>query len=289
MKSMCTSLLVGIITIASGNVSAMEVMAGDDLAEAIGQDGISIALILPDIDGAGPGTDLGISIGKLILHDSNGFAGAATAGAIQLGTGVVGDRVEIRQPYYTYTRFDFDMVGDAVAGGAKQPMLNIKITSPSMTLITGKIYAAASNGTALATTDLVKIMDSLTISSGGGVSNVQLANEAQGAMLVSNSTSVGGLNIANFVLYDVNSGGALNISNINITNTAGVDLDTKTKWDIGATGLFIQVDQFGTVAGGADVKMTNLKFGDVATPAIGNTEFVGLNLAGTIFRITGKL
>jgi len=290
MKSIRMCLLTGAMVIIAGKVVAMEAMQNNELAEATGQDGISIILVLPDLDGAGVGTDIGISANSVIWHDKTGFTGATSAGAIQLGTGAIGDKFQIINPANTLTTIDIDAVGDIDSIPAtSDSMLNIKIAIPSTVLKTGHVYVGESNGLSSAVTNLTKIMDSMTISIGASTINIQLGAEAQGSMFTTNTTSIGGINITPWVLYDVNSGGALQISNINIVNSGGVNLDLKTSWDVSATGLVIMVDQFGSALAGADIKMTDLKFGSAATPTIGHVEFIGLNLAGTSMRIAGKL
>lgn len=275
-------------------VSAFPVMANEPLSELaeeemsayVAQDGITLRLRLGDFDGAGPGTDVGFSVGRSIFHDSDG-----TPGAIVKGSSIAGDRIEFTMASGSEIVAVVDSVGDAKVEPGNQPMLNLNISVPAFTLKTAKTYAARSNGVSAAVTDLSgAITEGMTINVGALTLNAQLGSEAQGSMVLVTASMAGGITASGFVLNDVNSGGAIRIDTIAMDNTgAGTALDVSVGLDIGVTGLVARVNQLGTLAGGMDVRLGNVRLGNAGATPIGNVDIVGLNLASTLVEIAGHL
>lgn len=282
--------LIALMACASASF-ALEKLSDKDLSTEVARDGVTIKLVLGDFDGAGAGTDLGLSIGQTILHDSNGIAASAVPGAIVHGTGIVGDRLELTMAAGSQIVAVVDAVGDAAAVAGNQPMLNINIAVPAFTLKTGKLYVAQSNGVGAAVSNMTTaITDGMTINVGALTLNAQLGTENQGYMLLVNGSMATGITASNFVLNDANSGGGLRIATLGIDNTgaSGV-LDLSVGVDIGPGGLVAEVLQLGSLAGGVDIRLDSVKFGSAAASAIGNVDVVGLNLATSLVRIVGHL
>ena len=270
----------------SYSVFALENLSDSALSSEVARDGITFKLILADFDGAGAGTDLGLSVGQTLLHDGDG-----TPGAIVHGTNVVGDRLELTMAAGSVITTTVDAVGDASALPGNQAMLNINVDVPAFTLKTGKLYAARSNGTGAAVSDLSgAITEGMTLNVGALTLNAQLGTENQGYMLLINGNMAGGITGSNFVLNDVNSAGSIRVSTIAIENNgASTALDVSVGVDIGPAGVVAEVIQLGTLAGGMDLRLGGVKFGNAAAPAIGNVDIIGLNLASTLIQISGHL
>ena len=217
------------------------------------------------------------------------------------------------------------MVGDsngATAGGGA--MLNVQVKLPTTAIKLGNIYVSDSNaaeagwnadgtvntggaevdGTSLGVANSkVKILDGLEVVVGEGQMNIQLGNEAQGHMIVANSTLTGGLTINNFALYDqansapatldsailnngVTSGGAIRAKSISILNNTATgdnaaDLTANSAIDVGSriTGTLT------VSAGGKDsytgqvAAKTSAASVDVAT-AYGSVNTITTNAPG---------
>ncbi|MCK5874078.1 MAG: hypothetical protein KAG82_05240 [Alcanivoracaceae bacterium] len=268
MKGFKKLALVSAIAAMPMSGFAMEAMDDSSLSAVTGQDGISISL----------GTDIAADI---IIHDKDGYAGNYTgAGAIVLqgfSLALGGNNVTV----------DID-AGAQAAGDA---VLNIAVTTPAnMVLTLGNLQVAASNGASTtgnwgldgaATT--VANLGSMTL--GSTSLNIQLGAEPQGYMILSSATITGGVSLANFALNDANSGGAISMTNLSIFNSGGTDLNVTAGVDATATGLVIDVTQFGDAVNGADLRITDLVLGGGA--AIGDVEITGLDLTGTI-TVSGK-
>ena len=144
---------------------------------------------------------------------------------------------------------------------------------------------------------------------GASTTVIQLGNEAQGAMIVANSTLVGGLAIKNFSLFD-NDGsaslggavsGSISVGELKVTNngTNTADLKVNVKVDaVGAgaplgEGLYVSMTQVGDGTG-IDVALNNVGIGGytaltgVSTAAvIGDIQLLGLDVSGTTMIIRG--
>ena len=183
----------------------------------------------------------------------------------------------------------------ANAASNQGAMLNVKISTPSLRIQTGAIYVANSNaaemgidadGVAAATTDdtdgtqvtgKVKILDGMGLTMGSATINVQLGNEAQGAMIKLNTAITGGMTIDTIGLNDnggnaapalgqpVTAGGQIYIGQMKIKDTGGSDLTVKVNVDVGSVNttnftdgnvVAIANDKF-TVGGAAILGITD--------------------------------
>jgi hypothetical protein len=269
MKGFTKLALVSAIAAMPMSGFAMEALDDSTLSAVTGQDGIRIVM----------GTDISADI---VIHDKDGLTGGAYngAGAIILdgfGLTLGGGSVTV----------DID-AGSQAAGNA---VLNIAVTTPAnMTLALGNLQVAASNGASgtgnwgidgNATT--IANLGSLTL--GATSLNIQLGAEPQGNMIATSATITGGISLANFSLNDVNSGGAISMTNLSILNNGGTDLNVVAGINATAGGLVINVTQFGDATNGADLRITDLVLGGGA--AVGDIEIQRLDLTGSI-TISGK-
>lgn len=294
MKHFAKLALVSAIAMSS-SAFAMESMEDEALAETTGQDGVTISITPP-----GGGITM-----STVIHDSDAWA-AGTTPAYAAGTGAGG--IVIGNPLaaagHTATSIttggaaitiDIDAAADvdAVTAGSQGAALGIKVSIPAGTVInTGTISAAVSNGSGVAVTGQTGvIMDNVQITLGATNLFMTLGNEATGGQMMRlGSTMTGGLSLANFALRDANGGGtggsAIRATNINISNLgASADLAVDARIDVIPTGLQVNLVTLGT--GGMDMNISGLKFGDTAATAIGNVDVIGLNLAGTLIRVSG--
>lgn len=292
MKNFTRLVLVSAIAMSS-SAFAMESMEDEALAETTGQDGVTINITPPAA---------GISMSN-VIHDSNGFTGATSAGAIVIGN-------PLAAAGHTITSFDtpgattIDMLIDATGDidsvtVGNQAALNIAITIPTGTIInTGTISAARSAGGGVAVTDQTGvILENAAITLGATTLVMTLGNEVAttGQMMRFNTTMTGGLDISNFALKDANGGGTGGSgirANIAVDDAgAGTNLTIDAKVDVVPTGLQLATTQIGVAGTGAgtgfDMSMTGVKLGDTTAVAIGTVDVIGLNMNGTLIKIAG--
>ncbi|MEC7119488.1 MAG: DUF6160 family protein [Pseudomonadota bacterium] len=280
MKLFPQLALVSAIAI-SGNAMAMQALDDEALSAATGQDGITIQ-ITP------PGT--GITIDSIVVHDSDGDAvnAGGDAGAIVLGDNLNGN---------AGNQFSIDTAGDAIEvvidadGNGGAPVLNVAINLPAaLTITTGDISVAASTGVGNAVTAGVVVIDSFDIALGGASLNVQLGNEAQGAMIVASGSIAGGLTITDFSLNDTDdqggtgiSGGGIHLGSINVRDAGGANLTLGATIDASAAGLVITANS----GVDSDITLTNVRLGLDTNAAIGDVELLGMSTNGTQITISG--
>lgn len=297
MKHFAKLALVSAIAMSS-SAFAMESMQDEALAETTGQDGVTISVTPPAA---------GITM-STVIHDSNAWvAGASPVYAAGAGAGaiVIGDPLaaggsniatKITTPAGQAITIDIDAAADvdAVTAGSQGAALGIKVSIPTGTVIkTGTISAAVSNGQGVAVSGQTGvIMDSTDITLGATTLFMTLGNEATGGQMMRlGSTMTGGLLLSNFALRDANGGGtggsAIRATSIQIDDlgAANTNLAVDAKIDVIPTGLQVNLVTLGT--GGTDMKIAGLKFGDTTATAIGNVDVIGLNLAGTLIKISG--
>lgn len=266
-------LLATAIAAASTSAFAMEAMDEASLSSTTGQDGLTVNIA----------NDLGAF--DVILHDKNGFTGNTSAGAIVIKGIDLG-------------AMDVTATIDAGATGASttDTALNIAITNnTNLSVNLGTLRVANSNrdnsggwGTSDAGTAVLSL-GTVTVSS-GNLMNIQLGNEPQGAFVKLNAVLSTGLTLTGFTILDAGgsvSGGGIK-TDLSVTNAGGGALNTAIDIDANTSGLVMTVNTLGT--GGMDVHMSNLIVGNVGaspTPAIGDVEIVGLNLAGTAITVSG--
>ena len=299
MKTLTKLALVSAVAM-SGHAFAMQTLGDEELSQATGQDGVTIQLDLPTL-GAGTGISA-----QAILHDSDGLAGrtATSAGAIVMGDGTTANNFQITAGAGQSVLIDIDADGGTGTAATTSPVLNVKLTLPSVFAIkTGDIYVAKSAGLGGALTNQKKILSNTTVSLAGTTVNVQLGSEEQGSMIKVGGSITGGLVLTNFGLLDSSATTATADVGIGATsikvkdNGAGADLtlgNVTVDAVGGATGgLKIVLASIGA-AGGIDVQMTGLRLGGLSTgttptptAALGNVELRGLALNGTGITIRG--
>lgn len=281
MKLFPQLALVSAIAI-SGNAMAMQALDDDALSAATGQDGITIQ-ITP------PGT--GITIDSIVVHDADGRTGnglSGAAGAIVLGDNLNGNAGN--QFAINTGGDDITVVIDADGNGGA-PVLNVNIQLPTnLTITTGDISVAASTGVGNAVTNSVVVIDTFDVSLGGAALNIQLGNEAQGAMIVASGTITGGLTITNFSINDTDdqggtgiSGGGIHLGTIEVRDAGGSDLTLGATIDASAAGLVITMNS----GVDTDITLTNVRLGASTGPAIGDIEILGMSTNGTRLTISG--
>jgi len=298
MKLFPQLALVSAIAV-SGSAFAMEALNDATLSNTTGQDGITIAIKPPvkNFDAKiNPTTGLGtsyftatggqagvIDIDSVRIHDKDGEA--------SLGFGTTGDAGAIVLDGFSLAGSAPIVVKIDADGNAGAPVLNVNVALPQTLVIrTGDISVAESNGIGAALGNQVKVLDSMDIKMGAATLNIQLGNEAQGAMIKVAGSVDGGLVINNFKLNDANSGGSIGIDSLTLIDTAGTALTLASDIDVVAGGLQIT----STAATKLDVRMQDVRLGDFGTTAapltpnsIGDVELIGIDTAGTVLTISG--
>lgn len=297
MKLFPQLALVSAIAI-SGNAMAMQALDDTALSAATGQDGITIAIKPPtntDAAAVTAGFTNAIVIDSVIIRDKDGGAGlpssgptsaglgAGTQGAIQLGTvGNLADSLLLETNGEIVVKIDAD-------GNGTTPVLNINVALPTqMKVTTGDIYVTTSTGFATGQgANRALVLDGISVSLGGAALNIQLGNEAQGAMIKASGTITGGLTISDLAIRDNNgttgtNGGAIIIDNVIVRTAGSNNLTLDAEIDATANGLVI------TTNGNNDVFLQNVRLGANNTAAsIGDVELIGIQSSGTEIRISG--
>lgn len=287
MKHLSKLVLASAIAM-STSAFAMESMEDEALASMTGQDGVTIDIT--------PGT----LASSIVVHDSNGFGATASAGAIVIGDPLNGGTLvknSVAVAGGGAIRLLIDATGDIDTGAATTPSVRINVsTTNTLTIHTGDLSVAASNGLGNAVGTPVKFMNDMTLSIGAGsLMNMYLGGESvtagnAGRNMIELSTSLtNGLNMANFALIDAGgavSGGSIQATNIKIVDrTGGTNLAIDASANVASDGLVATVNTFGT--GGANIQVTALKLGNAAATAIGNVDIIGLDMSGTTMKIYG--
>jgi len=341
MKSFNKLALVSAIAMTSFGAFAMEAIDDASLAATTGQDGITIKVILPDfaptaataayasnatlaaLQTAFGGTNTGykgIAINEVRIHDADGISVSTNSGALVIGGGGVGvdgsaiaaadDKTEIYTNEASPLTIDIDQVGGAT------PMLNVKITTPTLQIKTGAIYVADSNATATddgttVANNTKAIMSGMTLTLGATELTVQLgAAETQGHQIFIDTTMTGGISIDNFQLNDnagTIKGGSVTVGTLKMLNAngsgTGTALTVKVYADVGSrstnaalvglgledltNGMVLTLDQLGDATNGVDMAMNNVALGDTNAAVLGDIQILGLNLNGTEVVISG--
>ncbi|MFZ5699108.1 MAG: DUF6160 family protein [Pseudomonadota bacterium] len=259
---------------------SLEALDDSSLGDVTGQDGIEI-----DISTASPIT------ADFYIHDTTGLGStAAPTGTHTFDGAIVIDNFSFNGT----VNIDID-AGDNANAAPSAPVLQINVSVPTATIITGDLRVAnsqrddATSNWGVNTISGV-LLNTMTIAMSGLTLNIQLGNEPQGNMILVNSTITGGLSINSFALNDANSGGAaIGASNILVRDTAGgADLSLNVGVDASTAGLVIDVNNIGTLAGGMDLRITDLYLGTTGAGIVGDVTVVGLNLAGSTVTISGK-
>lgn len=269
--------LVTAMFAATSGAFAMEAMDEEALAATTGQDGITIGI----------NTSATLDV---IIHDKNGFTGAASAGAIYLsgvGLGAQGGG-------------DAQLAINIDAGhdGTNDAALNINIASANaITVDLGELSVSESTGYAAGTTVAgATILDMGSVNIGAGtLMNIQLGHEYQGHLIVIDTELSGGISLTNFALNDLNGGagsaaGSISVGTVAINDAgAGGNLNALLGIDATVDGLKVTVSELGVagtgVGTGLDVSLANVNVGGAGS--IGDIEIRGLNLNGDVITISG--
>lgn len=247
---------------------AMEALDDSALAGVTGQDGITISLA-NNIEA------------DIIIHDTDGFAGATNSGAIIIEG--------FKQTLQAGTSIDIDI--DSGNDGTNGTALNVGITLPNdITLVLGNIVVADSNrttgGGSWGTTGTgTTVMELGTLTLGTTNLNLQLGHEYQGSMIAMDTVITNGIVLNNFAINDADSGGQIAIGQLSLVDNGGTHLTVDQTIDVTTDGLEINVIALGS-ASGADLRLANVRLGDNTQADIGDIEITGLNLTGKI-TITG--
>lgn len=288
MKRVSRLILVTCAAIAAPAL-ALEALDDEDLSGSLGQAGVTVT-ITPPVAGYTFST---------VIHDSNGFTGFTSPGAIVLGNplGVAGHTASLFSTAGSPITIDIDAAADvdAVSAGSQGAALGIKITIPANTVLnTGTLSIARSNGGGVAITNQsAVILNSMNITlPGASTLFMTLGNEATGGQMMrfgSNLTS--GLSISNFALRDATAvdanGAGIRAGSIALTNAGAANLNVDAKIDVVPTGLQATLTQIGSATTGVDVRMTDLRLGDTTTTSMGNLNILGLNMNGSVLKISG--
>jgi hypothetical protein len=277
-------LLATAITAVSSSAFALEAMDEASLSATTGQDGLTVT-----IDNAG------LLPFDVIIHDTDGFTGRLSDGAIILNDITVGA---------LNLTLDIDAGSDAVAGTDNTLQIKAYNTS-AISVNMGTLQVANSGrdnagawGIQGSATDVMALgtINIGATSAATPLLNIQMGNEAQGAWMKLNPTLTTGLTLTNFALYDASASGAekygVGISTLNVRDNGGTGaLTASVNIDATANGLELSGLTLGTGTG-VDVRMSAVTLGKVAGTAplsapIGDVEIVGLSLSGTTISVIG--
>lgn len=290
MNHLASWALASTLTVFSASALALEALEDDVLATTTGQDGVTLSL--------GSSTAATMIPFSTVIHDGNGITGATTPGALVIGRPLpAGDHIvsSITIPSGQFINVLLDATADVdtvLAGN--QPALGINISIPSGTVLhTGTLSVARSNGGGVAITNQSNvIMNDLAITLGATTLSVTLGNEANNGQMMRLSTNMtSGLALSNVAVRDASAVGAngvaIRASSIQIDNAgASTALDADIKVDVIATGLQATVVSLGG-AGGADIRINDMRLGDTASTSLGTLNISGLNVTGATLRIYG--
>lgn len=281
-KKLALAAAVAAAPVAAFSVESLE---DTDLGGVTGQDGIQVLI---DIGTAGITTDL-------YIHDKDGLTGYADA--YSFDGAVVIDGLSIGAGSGPDITLNIDAGDSVVSGGA--PVLNVQVVLPTtLTIQTGDISVANSQiddtpaGRSFTNQSGV-ILDSMNIVLGSTTLNIQLGNEQQTGAIVGTdmirlaSSITGGLSLSNFALNDANSGGAIGMSSMTITDAGGTNLTISADINVTTSGLEIGLGQLGSVSG-LSIEIVDQYLGTTTAGIIGDISVVGLNLNGSTVIISGK-
>lgn len=263
---------------------SVESLEDTDLGGVSGQDGIAVTI---DLDTAG------ISTTGIYVHDTDGIGGSFATSYGSDGAIVISG-MSIGAGSGPAIGLAIDAGDNSVSASA--PMLNINVTLPTLTIVTGSIAVANSGideGNRGVTGTTATILDSVTVILGSTAMNIQLGNEQQtgsmaGTDMIVMSTSItSGITMNGFSLNDASSGGGIRSSTMTITDTGSTAALTVAA-DINVTGSALQIGLGTLGTGGMDIEITDQRFGTTGAATMGDISVVGLNLSNTVITISGK-
>lgn len=251
------------------------------LSGVTGQDGIEINVVTPTT---------GIT-GDVIIHDMDGLAGTSPSSTYSFAGAIVIDSFG----FIGNLDITIDAGDSALTNTA--PTLNINVSIPSATLITGDIRVANSNrddvGNGWLTDSMsAPVLSTMTIALTTVIMNIQLANEPQGNMIALNTSITSGLTISNFALNDAGgtatfTGGSLGAVTTEIVGAGGTALGINMGINASNAGLVIEVGTLGN-ASGIDIHVTDAYLGTTGAGIVGDVAVLGLNLNGSVITVSGK-
>lgn len=288
MKRVSRLILVTCAALAAPAL-ALEALDDEDLSGSLGQAGVTVTITPPA---------LGYTF-STVIHDSNGFTGFTSPGAIVLGDplGTAGHTASSFSTGGASINIDIDAAADvdAVSPGSQGAALGIKITIPANTVLnTGTLSIARSNGGGAAVTNpSAVILNNMNITL-PGVSTLfmTLGNEATGGQMMRFGTNLtSGLTINNFAIRDANAvdanGVGIRAASIAMTNAGAANLNVDAKIDVVPSGLQATLTQIGSATTGMDVRITDLRLGDTSATSLGNLNILGLNMNNSVLKLSG--
>ena len=354
MKKFTKLALVSSLAI-SANAMAMQAMDDATLGVTTGQSGINIGiglskieiakLFIHDNDGLSPNKSGVTPATPLVLGDA-GFGGTSTAGAISIkGNGIAGhvnqnNGIVISAPViaaggaYDQTRMlatghlaDLSIDSDAGAGTGNTAFINIAAKVSGLDIAIGEIGVTASNAAPAAGATTIRrggndanynaILSGLTLKTGKMDANIQVGASPQGAMIMLDTTMIGGLEITNLGILDNSTklgtgagttaanraAGEIHIGSIKVASANSKDLAVDAKVSVyGKTDTnngYLQIVAGTKNTAGTDIYVSGVKLGSSAASSIGDIEVQGLktyynptgafnaNMIGTAITVSG--
>lgn len=281
MKVFRKLALVSAIATLPATGFAMQAMDDAALSGVTGQDGISIGL----------GLDQTMNI---LIDDTDGLAGAdasliPTAIDGSGGLFIMGNRIHATDAAGVHTgaadvTIDLDVGGNSTSGDG---VLLVQIgLAAGTTIETGSIHVGQTTGAGIGDfgNEGSAILDSMQIRFASGLSlGVQLGEEAENFLNIT-SGNIGTLEINNFTLNDVATGGAIGVDQIAVS---GLDL-TGTTASLTDDGLSLTLGAGLNNVGIAMDRVTLNANAASGASYLGDVYISGLNMAGNTVTINGK-
>jgi len=256
MKGLKKLALVSAIAMTSAGAFAMEAADDQLLSDTTGQQGITIDVApgamsltainaqfgmatgagssLGTLDAAGTATIVrGLTIGKVLVKDTDGFAASTSAGALVIGGGTSGTDIT-DQTLVMADDVNPIVINVDSSGNGTNPVLNVEIKTPTLLIKTGNIYVADNTGA-----NATKVLNGMEMTLGATTINVQLGHELQTSTIL-NPLGTAALNQTTTALALVNAtlSGGLTINETKIDDGAGVA--SGTTLDITGGSIYVK-------------------------------------------------
>jgi hypothetical protein len=343
MKKFTKLALVSSLAI-SANAMAMQAMDDAALGVTTGQSGLTVGiglsqieiekLFIHDNDGLSPNKPNVTPVTALALGDA-GFGGTSGPAAIVINDLVISAPVDAAGTAYDTSRMlatghlaDLTIDSDAGASGDNSAFINIGAKVSGLDISIGEIGVTAS-GTAGAgsnadtirrggvDTNYNAILSGLTLKTGKMDANIQVGASPQGAMIILDTTMIGGLEITNLGILDNSTkqgagdgtsaanraAGEIHIDSIKVATANTTDLAVDAKVSVyGKTDTnngYLQIVAGTKNTTGTDIYVSGVKLGSSAAASIGDIEVQGLktyynptgafgaNVIGTAITVSG--
>lgn len=328
MKKFTKLALVSSLAI-SANAMAMQAMDDATLGATTGQSGINIGIGLSKIEIAKlfiHDTNGLAALGPVVTNTPNsgdtraaakgdaGFGGTSTAGAISIkGNGVIGDvnkdhgvviTANTNSLLTSHNLADLVIDSDAGVGGDDSAFINIGAKVSGLNIAIGEIGVTASNAAPAAGANTIRrggndanynaILSGLTLKTGKMDANIQVGASPQGAMIMLDTTMIGGLEITNLGILDNSTklgngtgdsatnraAGEIHIGSIKVASANSTDLAVDAKVSVyGKTDTsngYLQILAGTKNTTGTDIYVSGVKLGSSAAASIGDIEVQGL-------------